>query len=528
MKNKQYGILNPKSLDYLLATIFSLVAVCAVWLGCWITLTKNYVVALEVIDNFVKAVIFDIYSGANLLIALQSVVLYGGFALVFILCLFMICKRKFSSFAGLIAILVSTVAFTFGIGFIGVLFINEILAITVVVLAILFVALQYFTTRTIKLELAYLFGDIYLYKQYNEELGHKKAEKPKEEILEEAIEEEPIEVKEEKDFYFENSNGYDGYTYRNDFVNYNAQIDKLLNDEEDEKIYKGDIDKLKQRKNNDFTFEQKLERTFQVAKDYFAELKAYAEGLGFKSALTKPGETFSYKNTKYAMIDVAGQKGLKVYYKLDINDYLGSPIPLKDMGKVKKYENTPVLLIVKSDLALKRAKKLFDDLKNKYGVEGEVEPKEEKVEAQKVVVKKPEEPQEVEENNDENLFDRKSNHYTFEKKLKMARPEVRKYFVELKAYFESLGFKSALTKSGETFVYKNIKYATITVAGKKGLKIYYKLNAKDYEDSPIPVKYMGEIKKYEKTPILLVVKSDLAIKRAKKLMDDVKSQLDKE
>jgi len=423
------------------------------------------------------------------------------------------------------------------LGFVGLFVLGKFVAICVVGLAVLLLALLAISKKIVKLEIVYLLGDTQLYKNYNEELGRnvlvveqKEEPKSKEKIIEEKIaEEKPVEAKEEPAFFFQNSNSYDGFTYRNEFENYNAQIDKLLNNDmqESEKINKGDIDKLKQRENNDFTFEEKLERSFQIAKDYFTELKAYAEGLGFKSALTKPGETFSYKNTKYAMIDVAGQKGIKVYYKLDINDYVDSPIPLKDMGKVKKYELIPVLLVVKSELALKRAKKLFDDLKKKYDVESTAEPKEiiEKAKSQKV--KKPQKV-EIEEEEKDNFFDRKSNNFSFEQKLKMANPEVRKYFVELKAYFESLGFKSALTKSGETFVYKNTKYAMITVSGKKGLKIYYKLDAKDYEDSPIPVKDMGEIKKYEKTPVLLVAKSDLAIKRAKKLMDDVKSQLVKE
>jgi len=554
---KRYGITKPKSLDFLLAIDFVIVALCTVWLSIWITITKNFFAVKEVLNNFIDVIKLNIYSETSVLVSLQCLVLYGGFAFAFILCLMMICKNNYKVIAGVLTVLLSAVALTFGIGFVYVLFINQVLKIAVIGLVFMMLVVIALTYRSNKLLVRYVFNGIKLYDLYNKELGNeiklkKDEKKQKVEIGPSQFDEvfEQSNNREQEEFYFENSNSYGNYGYKNDFEDYNAKIDELMNNDdetkedgyeveevdnikiiiEDDRIHKGDIDKLKQKQNNDFTFEQKLERSFQVAKDYFEELKAYAEELGFKSALTKQAETFSYKNVKYAMIDVAGQKGLKVYYKLDLADYDGSPIPLKDMSKVKKYQHTPVLLVVKSELALKRAKKLLDDLKVKYGVEKDVE---EEIIVEPKKVEKPASKEKVEEKpevlkKNDDLFSRESNNFTFEQKLEKTNPEVKKYFIELKAYFESLGFKSMLTKQGETFANKNIKYAMITVAGKKSLKIYYKLNIKDYEDSPIPVKFVGDVKKYEKTPVLLVAKSDLAIKRAKKLMDDVKSQLDKE
>ena len=108
----------------------------------------------------------------------------------------------------------------------------------------------------------------------------------------------------------------------------------------------------------------------------------------------------------------------------------------------------------------------------------------------------------------------------------MAQPVVRKQFKDLTRYFVEKGFTPSVTKESESFYYKNVKYAMITMAGQKGLKVYYKLDSKDYIDSPIPVKSVAGVKKYERTPLLLVAKSDLAIKRAKKLVDDVRAKIE--
>ena len=62
---------------------------------------------------------------------------------------------------------------------------------------------------------------------------------------------------------------------------------------------------------------------------------------------------------------------MKVYFKLDPNEYLTSPIPVKDASKVKKYADVPALLDVRSDLSLKRAKELVDTVMANAGIEKE-------------------------------------------------------------------------------------------------------------------------------------------------------------
>ena len=56
------------------------------------------------------------------------------------------------------------------------------------------------------------------------------------------------------------------------------------------------------------------------------------------------------------------------------------------------------------------------------------------------------------------------------------------------------------------------------------LRIYLQLDPKDYADSTIPVE-QAEAKKYEDLPCLLRIKSDLAYRRAKKLVDDLMAKI---
>lgn len=137
-----------------------------------------------------------------------------------------------------------------------------------------------------------------------------------------------------------------------------------------------------------------------------------------------------------------------------------------------------------------------------------------------------EEPQDEEEK-DENGFPKiVRQNLTFAQKIRRCNKQTRDNYKTIRKYFESVGFKSKITKTGNSYLYKNTKYAVISTSGKTGLKIYYKLDLQDYVDSPIPLRDVSDVKKYEKTPALLVVKSNLSVKRAKKLIDEMKSKLD--
>lgn len=107
----------------------------------------------------------------------------------------------------------------------------------------------------------------------------------------------------------------------------------------------------------------------------------------------------------------------------------------------------------------------------------------------------------------------------FPQRLDQADKDVKANYNEIKAEALSFGLKSRLSNSGDTFRLHTKTYLKITVAG-KGLKIYYALDPKAYEDSPIPLKDASSKNIYKEIPGCFKVKSELSVKRAKQLIAD--------
>lgn len=105
----------------------------------------------------------------------------------------------------------------------------------------------------------------------------------------------------------------------------------------------------------------------------------------------------------------------------------------------------------------------------------------------------------------------------FPERLGQADKDVKANYNEIKAEALSFGLKSRLSNSGDTFRLHTKTYLKITVAG-KGLKIYYALDPKAFEDSPIPLKDVSHKNIYKEIPGCFKVKSTLSVKRAKQLI----------
>ena len=151
----------------------------------------------------------------------------------------------------------------------------------------------------------------------------------------------------------------------------------------------------------------------------------------------------------------------------------------------------------------------------------EVKP-EEKVEEQPVVDKKVVEPveekpvvKEVKKKEEKIEIQRVS----FETKLKKADKDLKKKYQLIKDELLSYGVKSRVSFNGDTYRLHRVQYAFITLRG-KSLKLYLKLDPKKYKDSPMPIKDESSKKKYESTPAVIKVKSDLSAKRAIALIAD--------
>jgi hypothetical protein len=108
----------------------------------------------------------------------------------------------------------------------------------------------------------------------------------------------------------------------------------------------------------------------------------------------------------------------------------------------------------------------------------------------------------------------------FQERMSVAEPMLLAHYDELKNYILSFQVKSRISNAGDIFRLHKEEYVKITIAG-KGLKLYMALNPEDYKDGPIPVDDASDKKMYKEIPLVFKVKSELSLKRAKKLIDDL-------
>jgi hypothetical protein len=274
-------------------------------------------------------------------------------------------------------------------------------------------------------------------------------------------------------------------------------------------------------------FATKLERADEDTRNKYEIIRDYiTKNYGIKHRISIPGDTYSAHREKYVFIRIAG-KTLKVYYALDPKNYENTPIPVEVETK-KKYEDVPTSLKVKSDLALRRALALVDDLMALKGVEKIELPEDEK----EVLLEEPLQEELEEENLVDEVEEDDDDEFVLENGVRVRKPrvpfvtklenlpqEMKDKYNELKNYILSYGVKDRISIPGETFSLHREKYVYIRIAG-KSLRVYFALNSEDYENTAIPVR-KEEKKKYLEIPTSLKVKSDLSLRRAMTLVDDV-------
>ena len=108
----------------------------------------------------------------------------------------------------------------------------------------------------------------------------------------------------------------------------------------------------------------------------------------------------------------------------------------------------------------------------------------------------------------------------FQQRMSVADPLLLSHYDEIKNYILSFQVKSRISNAGDIFRLHKEEYVKIAIAG-KGLKLYMALNPEDYKDGPIPVDDASDKKMYKDIPLVFKVKSELSVKRAKKLIDDL-------
>ena len=349
-----------------------------------------------------------------------------------------------------------------------------------------------------------------------------------------------------------------------------------IEEERPEEVESRDASAIPNTGKSGISFEEKLADMDDELRAKFDDLVRHISYYGIKARVSKPGCTFSAHRERYVFIAITGKR-LRVNYALDPADYTDSTIPVTT-NTSNKFSDIPVTFKVKSDLSLKRAKMLVDDVMARRGVEKGEEPIEQEdlmpkpasleepeeevkpeVEEQSApVVEEPvleeapaEEPAPVEETPIEEepieeepieeegaepkeqpeeggegtsvpasgIPNTGKSGISFEEKLAEMEPDLKAKYDEFVNYIGEFGIKARISKPGCTFSAHRERYVFIAITGKR-LRINFALDPADYAESTIPVT-TNTSKKFADLPVTFKVKSDLSLKRAKMLVDDV-------
>lgn len=115
-------------------------------------------------------------------------------------------------------------------------------------------------------------------------------------------------------------------------------------------------------------FPERMQIVDEPVKADFNTLKSYLLSYGLNSRVSNSADSFRSGRVLYARLTNSGNSGLKLYLPLEMDDYKDSKIPLKSAHGLKQYEDVPVFIYVRSDLSMKRAKELIDDVMLKHGI----------------------------------------------------------------------------------------------------------------------------------------------------------------
>ncbi len=356
-KNKRLlGIKNHYALDYVLAVLFAIVSLGAIWLAVWITTKSAYTLSGRAWQNFIDAFTLKFEKSFSWQGLICSSIAYLGIFSAIVLIFASLIKRSFRGVVGAINVMFASTAgslfFSFFYTFANPVS-TKVSGMLPVGLAVVCALLLYFAKLSIDLSISYMNEknekpeekqEIIKYIYVNN--ANSSQQEPEEEFYKDYPVVQPQEEYEEQQF--EEAEDLD--------------IEEPEEEPEEEPVEIQSEDKLIKINAKKYTFTEKLERATKDVRYNYKDLMSYFEELGFKCKVAKHSANFYYKNMKYASITVSGKSALRVYFKLDYAKYENTSMPLVNVADVKKYEKTPVYIKVKSDLSLKRAKTLIEDL----------------------------------------------------------------------------------------------------------------------------------------------------------------------
>ena len=145
-------------------------------------------------------------------------------------------------------------------------------------------------------------------------------------------------------------------------------------EEDNAPLVEEETDTLFELASDGLVIEVKYDRSFlsriiqnEKAKEYYSEIKNYALSFGVKPRLSWKAESFYLGRNTYLVAKVRG-KTLNLFLALDPKAYEETVYHQVDVSDKKTYEKTPMMLRVKSDLGLKKAKKLIEEMLTAAGL----------------------------------------------------------------------------------------------------------------------------------------------------------------
>ena len=209
-----------------------------------------------------------------------------------------------------------------------------------------------------------------------EEVIEEQVEEPlvEETVDEESIGEEPVEEPVEEEIIEEEPIAQESNNEPFSFGGFSSDEDETEEDEDEEDETEEDEDEedglmanqiygqtsSSIGKINQTDFDEKVEKASPDLKRHYNEIKnVIMKYRNVHSRISKAGDSFRCKGQKYVYMTIVG-KTLKVYLALDPFSIDQNVYHHRDVSNKKKYQVTPTLLRVKSELSVKKTIKLIE------------------------------------------------------------------------------------------------------------------------------------------------------------------------
>ena len=209
-----------------------------------------------------------------------------------------------------------------------------------------------------------------------EEVIEEQVEEPlvEETVDEESIGEEPVEEPVEEEIIEEEPIAQESNNEPFSFGGFSSDEDETEEDEDEEDETEEDEDEedglmanqiygqtsSSIGKINKIDFDEKVEKASPDLKRHYNEIKnVIMKYRNVHSRISKAGDSFRCKGQKYVYMTIVG-KTLKVYLALDPFSIDQNVYHHRDVSNKKKYQVTPTLLRVKSELSVKKTIKLIE------------------------------------------------------------------------------------------------------------------------------------------------------------------------